>query len=49
MVVKQFEKYLFSDTYWSYGGSGEIDKASYLVIPSTGQDIERRIIIKASR
>lgn len=29
MVVHQLEKHLFSDTYWSYGSSKEIDKAVY--------------------
>ncbi len=29
IVVKQFEKYLFSDTYWSYTGKNEIEGTPY--------------------
>jgi endoglycosylceramidase len=29
MVVRQLEKHLFSDTYWSYGDSKEMDDAPY--------------------
>jgi endoglycosylceramidase len=32
MSVRQIEKHLFSDTYWSYGSSREIDKAPYFPV-----------------
>ena len=34
MVVRQMEKHLFSDTYWSYGSSGEMDEAPYFPVLS---------------
>jgi endoglycosylceramidase len=33
-VVRQIEKNLFSDTYWSYSSAGEIDNAQYFPILS---------------
>ncbi len=32
MVVRQLEKHLFSDTYWSYGDSKEMDDAPYFPV-----------------
>jgi endoglycosylceramidase len=32
MVARQIEKYLFSDTYWAYGSSKEMDNAPYFPI-----------------
>jgi endoglycosylceramidase len=32
MVVSQIEKHLFSDTYWSYSGSREMDGAPYFLV-----------------
>jgi endoglycosylceramidase len=32
MVVSQIEKHLFSDTYWSYSGSKEVDGAPYFPV-----------------
>ena len=32
IVVRQIENHLFSDTYWSYGGSEEMDEAPYFPV-----------------
>jgi len=34
MVVNQIEKHLFSDTYWAYGSSREMDSAPYFPVLS---------------
>lgn len=34
MVVRQLEKHLFSDTYWSYGSNKEINEAVYFPVLS---------------